>query len=121
MLKLSLKLLRNKDKTSTDTTAHTVHAIKQQVKSKENKYLSICFSSLHRKYIHKKNKSASAGEEGEKVTNMHLNSLTHILHCAKSHMHPYKKLTVSHGLPGSQVDILHLWFNQVNSRAILKL
>lgn len=44
---------------------------------------------------------------GEKVTNMHLNSLTHILHCTKLHMHPYKKLTVSHGLPGSQVDILH--------------
>ena len=57
-----------------------------------------------------KNKPESAGEEGEK-SNKYAFNLCKTLYTAKLHMHPYKKLTVSHGLPDSQVVLLFLGFS----------
>ena len=54
----------------------------------------------------KKNKPESAGEEGEK-SNKYAFNLYETFYTAKLHMHPYKKLTVSHGLPDSQV--VYFW------------
>ena len=54
----------------------------------------------------KKNKPESAGEEGEK-SNKYAINLYETFYTAKLHMHPYKKLTVSHGLPDSQV--VYFW------------
>ena len=53
-----------------------------------------------------KNKPESAGEEGEK-SNKYAFNLYETFYTAKLHMHPYKKLTVSHGLPDSQV--VYFW------------
>ena len=58
----------------------------------------------------KKNKPESAGEEGEK-SNKYAFNLYETFYTAKLHMHPYKKLTVSHGLPDSQVVLLFLGFS----------
>ena len=55
----------------------------------------------------KKNKPESAGEEGEK-SNKYAFNLYETFYTAKLHMHPYKKLTVSHDLPDSQVVLLFL-------------
>lgn len=54
----------------------------------------------------KKNKPESAGEEREK-SNKYAFNLYETFYTAKLHMHPYKKLTVSHGLPDSQV--VYFW------------
>lgn len=54
----------------------------------------------------KKNKPESAGEEGEK-SNKYAFNLYETFYTAKLHMHPHKKLTVSHGLPDSQV--VYFW------------
>ena len=57
-----------------------------------------------------KNKPESAGEEGEK-SNKYAFNLYETFYTAKLHMHSYKKLTVSHGLPDSQVVLLFLGFS----------
>lgn len=58
----------------------------------------------------KKNKPESAGEEGEK-SNKYAFNLYETFYTAKLPMHPYKKLTVSHGLPDSQMVLLFLGFS----------
>ena len=59
----------------------------------------------------KKNKPELVQEKREKKSNKYAFNLYKTFYTAKLHMHPYKKLTVSHGLPDSQVVLLFLGFS----------